>query len=344
MRIWIDLANAPHVNFFVPIINRLSSSHEVILTIRDFNQTAELAAINGLKGFLLGSHGGRAISAKLIATLQRVALLRDFVKGRDFDIAVSHNSYSHIVAARTLGITTVTAMDYEGQPANHLAFRLADRILVPECFPTKCLKKFGAANAKVRRYAGLKEQVYLSDFKPDESFESQLIQVCGLVSSWRLNDTVLVTVRPPALSATYHRFDNPLFHKILSLLDGSLGITTIVLPRTKIEGSEFRKQYTNIAIANGPLDGRNLVYYSDLVISAGGTMNREAAILGTPAYTAFAGELPAVDRFLMDHGRLVSLRSESDLAKIALAKKEANHMKAMSNPTICDEIISAILQ
>ncbi|MGZ8843923.1 MAG: DUF354 domain-containing protein, partial [Pyrinomonadaceae bacterium] len=171
MRIWIDLANSPHVPFFHALIPEFTArGHQVEITARDFAQTVELATKAGMMPHVVGGHGGSTFRGKAGNLVGRAASLRKWARDRGFDLAVSHNSYAQIAAAAALGIKAVTLMDYEHQPANHLAFRLASRVIVPRSFPASELRKYGASTRKVHRYQGIKEDVYLADFNPDPDF------------------------------------------------------------------------------------------------------------------------------------------------------------------------------
>src|SRR5256886_15989639 len=182
MRIWIDLANSPHVPFFRALIPEfVERRHQVEITARDFAQTVELATKVGMMPHVIGGHGGGKLTAKAGNLIGRAAALRKWARDRGFDLAVSHNSYAQISAAAALGIKTVTLMDYEHQPANHLAFRLASRVIVPRAFPAAELSKYGASMSKVKRYEGIKEDVYLAGFVPDPEFVETL-QGFGIVS------------------------------------------------------------------------------------------------------------------------------------------------------------------
>ena len=342
MTVWIDLANAPHVVFFLPIIRSLQKrGHEVAITMRDFNLTVELARKYGIDGVTIGKHGGKSDFGKFLNLLDRARQLARFAKNRNVDVAISHNSYTHTIAGRLIGARVVTLMDYEGQPANHIAFRLAHKILVPDSFPAASLKRFGASEAKVYRYRGFKEQLYLAEFVRADSFLGDLKSACALPESWRADDTVLVTLRTPATMATYHKFGNPLFECLLAKVASNPGMTGIVLARTDAQKSQYSKKFPTLFFPNDPLAGDQLVAHSDLVISAGGTMNREAAIFGTPAYTIFAGMLPAVDERLIQMGRMIAVRDFSDIAKIDFNKKDDRGM--LRNPGLCDEIVTEIL-
>src|SRR4030042_6848582 len=171
------------------------NKHKLLITLKDFSETLGLAERYGIHGDVIGKHSGRNRVKKVVCTLTRSIRLNRNFRGEKINIAVSHNSYSQIIAGRLRGCKTVTIMDYEGQPANHLAFRLADKIIVPRYFPDEMLKKFGAHFGKVYKYEGYKEQVYLSNFVPDESFFKEIVEKCDLKPDWDINKTLLVTIR-----------------------------------------------------------------------------------------------------------------------------------------------------
>lgn len=317
MRIWIDLANSPHVPFFKALIPEfISRGHQVEVTARDFAETVALAEAAGLRANVVGGHGGKALSGKAGNLLGRSRSLFTWARKRKLDLAVSHNSYSQIVAARALRLKTVTLMDYEYQPANHLAFRFAQRVIVPEAFPEEALSRYGARADRIKRYGGTKEDVYLATFKADPQFYKQLDGL-GI-----RRDDVLVVVRPPASEALYHRFENELFEELLTKLSVAEGVKTVLLPRNESQRIAYLNRIHLILPAT-PLDGANLIAASDLLISAGGTMNREAAALGVPAATIYAGKWAAVDEELCRRGRLIRIASQKDLDELPLVKKKA---------------------
>jgi predicted glycosyltransferase len=320
MRIWIDLANSPHVPFFRALIPEFEKrGAEVEVTARDFAQTVEMAEGARLAPVVIGAHGGRALSGKAGNLIGRSRALCHWARAREFDLAVSHNSYAQVLAARALSLRSATLMDYEHQPANHLAFRLASRVIVPRAFPEAALRRYGARARKVRRYAGTKEDVYLADFEPDPRFREAL-DALGV----KPND-VLVVVRPPALEALYHRFENELFEELLSRLFAREDVRVVLLARTERQRAEYaeRSMAAHLILPQRALDGANLIASADLVISAGGTMNREAAALGVPAATIYAGRWAAVDEELVREGRLTRIASHEDLMALPLEKKSA---------------------
>jgi predicted glycosyltransferase len=316
MRIWIDLANSPHVPFFGALLPEFAArGHTIMLTARDFAQTVEMARMAGLNPVVIGGYGGAGLAGKAGNLVGRAASLARWARGRSLDLALSHNSYAQIAAARALALKSVTLMDYEHQPANHLAFRLASRVIVPRAFPTEALRRYGARGFKVRRYAGTKEDVYLADFVPDPRFAETLSEL-GIDKR-----DVLVVVRPPARDALYHRFENELFDQLLERLTAQSDVKVILLARTDAQRAAFSKRGTNLILPRVALDGANLIAYADLVVSAGGTMNREAAALGVPAATIYAGRWAAIDEELVREGRLRRITTRADLEALPLEKK-----------------------
>jgi len=310
---WIDLGNSPHVLFFKPVIEELHRRRvQTVVTARDFAQTRQLCERFGIDAEVIGRHGGASISGKLLGLAQRVRALRSFAQRTRPCVAVSHNAYSQTVAAWSLGVPVMTAMDYEYQPANHLAFRCADLVAVPDVFPLDRLRAEGARPRKTWRYPGLKEHIALAGFQADPGYLAR----AGI-------DTTrpVMVVRPPADMALYHRFGNPLFPLLLQRLMKE-DVTTVLLARTGAQAADLEAAGFGSLLWRGePLDGRELVAGADAVVSAGGSMNREAAVLGTPAYSIYAGKLAAVDRTLVADGSLCLLQSQDDLVRLPLRKK-----------------------
>lgn len=338
MRIWIDLANSPHVPFFRALIPEfVARGHQVEITARDFAQTVELAIGAGLTPHVVGGHGGGTISGKAGNLIGRAGALRKWARDRGFELALSHNSYAQIAAAAALRIKTVTLMDYEHQPANHLAFRLASRVIVPRSFPAAELKKYGASTRKVRRYQGTKEDVYLAGFVPDPEFANTLAGL-GVAST-----DVLIVVRPPARDALYHRFENELFDELIEKLCAREGVRVMLLPRSDAQRAEYEsRNLEGLIMPRSALDGANLIAAADLVLSAGGTMNREAAALGVPAVSIYAGKWAAIDQELVEEGRLRSINSAEEIDSLVVEKKQRAHPRDAK--AVRAEVVKLILE
>jgi predicted glycosyltransferase len=222
-------------------------------------------------------------------------------------------------------------MDYEHQPANHLSFRLASRVVVPSIFPESALRRFGAPPGKTVRFPGFKEELYLADFQPDSTILSKL----GLDHS-----RVIAVLRPPPEGALYHRKHNERFDEVLRVAVGCEDVQTVLLPRTREQGERYRILSNHLWIPQGAIDARSLLALADLVIGAGGTMNRESAILGTPTYTVFGGRLAAVDVELIRSGRLIDLRAPGREPRF---ERKASGREPIADPApILAAIVSAL--
>ncbi len=314
MRVWIDLTNSPHVLVMRPVIERLrADGHEVRVTARDFAQTIELCERFGIAHTAIGRHRGERLSAKALGLASRSAALVRWARaqakdaaGRGFDVALGHGSNDVTVAAAVLRIPSATMFDYEWATVQHnVNCRLARAVVVPDAIPSQRLERYGA-KGKVRAYAGLKEEYYLADFEPDDAVLGEL----GLDPA-----RPIVVVRTPPDVSLYHRFENDLFARVLRRLASAAaeqGTQAVVLPRVASQREELRR-VAGFVVPEHAVDAQSLIARADLVISAGGTMNREAVALGTPVYTTFQGRLGAVDERLIDEGRLRMLAAPEEL-------------------------------
>jgi uncharacterized protein len=312
MRIWVDVTNSPHVLVFRPLITLLRArGHEVEVTAREYAQTMELLQLHGMAATPVGSHGGASTFGKARAEVSRLSALRRWAKPRAFDLALAHGSHDLTLTARSLGIRSATTFDYEFAWLQHqLGCRSANRVVVPEAIPTDRLAPYGARGSKLHRYPGLKEEYYLADFepKPVEVPDGQ----------------VLVVVRTPPEVSLYHRHGNPLFRDVLDRLGHDERVHAVVLPRTAEQRETIRALgLPSLVVSDRAVDAQSLIAAAAVVVSAGGTMNREAVALGTPVYTTFGGRLGAVDEGLIRDGRLVRLARADDLDLEALpARRE----------------------
>jgi predicted glycosyltransferase len=293
VRVWIDLTNSPHVLVMRPLIERMrAQGHEVEITARDFAQTLELCARFGIDHTAIGRHRGERRTSKALGLAQRSLALVRWARGRRFDLAIGHGSNDVTVAAALLRVPSATAFDYEWAKAQHTVnCRLARAVVVPDAIPPERLAPYGASPRKLRRYAGLKEEYYLADFEPDRAVLDEL----GIDPA-----EPLAVVRTPPEVSLYHRFESPLFAQVLERLRGT---QTVVLPRTREQREQLAAR-DGLIVPDRAIDAQSLVAHADLMVSAGGTMNREAVALGTPVFTTFAGRLGAVDERLVAEGRL----------------------------------------
>jgi uncharacterized protein len=311
LRVWVDLTNSPHVLVMRPLIAAMrADGHEVEVTARDFAQTVELCERLGVEHTVIGRHRGGRVLSKALGLASRSVALRRWARGRGFDVAMGHGSNDVCVAARLLRVPSATAFDYEwAKVQHHVNCRLARAVVVPDAIPPERLEPYGA-RGKLRRYPGLKEEYYLSDFEPDESVLGEL----GLDRA-----APLVVVRTPPAVSLYHRFENPLFARVVERLN-RLDTQAVVLPRTPEQRAELAR-LDGLTVPERAVDAQSLIAFADLVVSAGGTMNREAVALGTPVFTTFEGRLGAVDEALMREGRL---RKLEDPEQVTVERRQAN--------------------
>jgi predicted glycosyltransferase len=336
MRVWIDITNSPHVVFFRPLVALLANrGHDVSITARDFAQTVELLEDEGLEHTVVGPpHGGASRIRKVQAMGSRLRALRRFAGPRGFDLALSHASHELPLVARSLRIPSSYAFDYEFALAQHsIGCRSATRVVVPAAIPQARLDRLGARAPRVRRYPGLKEEYYLRDFRPDPSALEEL----GLDRS-----RVIAVVRTPPEVSLYHRHGNPLFTRVIERLGSDPGVHAVALPRTPAQRMALTARgLPSLVVPPRAVDALSLVALADLVVSAGGTMNREAAALGTPVWTTFAGRIGAVDEGLVEDGRLQVLQSVDDLR---VERKPPVSPAETRDPSLLLDLLSTALE
>jgi predicted glycosyltransferase len=307
VKVWIDCSNSPHPLLFAPVARALEErGHEVAVTVRDHAQTVELARQRWPTAEIVdGRRPAAARVATAVELATRTAELRRWARRAQPDVALSHNSYAQLAAARSARIPAVTAMDYEHQPANHLAFRLAQRILLPAALPAEVVGRQGARPPKVRRYEGLKEELYLGELEHDAGIREKL----GIAP-----DALLVVARTAATRAAYHGRGDGLFAEAVARLARRPDLTLVVLWRHPEHRRELEALAgPNVLLPPRAVDALSLVREADLFLGAGGTMTREAALLGTPALSVFAGRQPAVDRLLESRGLLRRLEAAREV-------------------------------
>ena len=321
MRVWIDITAPAHVLVFRPLIAILRErGADVEVTAREYAQTVDLLGLHGIEAEVIDRHGGRSAIGKLQTMVTRLVALRRWAKGRRFDAALAHGSHHLTLVARSFGIPSGTTFDYEFATLQHqLGCRAANRVLVPEAIPPERLTRYGVRPPKLARYAGLKEEYYLADFEPDPSVPDRL----GVDRK-----RVVAVVRTPPDVALYHRHENPLFPNVLERLGRDEGVHAVVLPRTD-EQREWVKTLAlpSLIVPDKAVDAQSLIALSDLVVSAGGTMNREAVALGVPVYTTFRGRLGGVDEALLREGRLRSLEDAGELELVKRAGDDAGRVR-----------------
>jgi len=327
-KIWIDLDNSPHVPFFAPIIKELERrGYPVLLTARDCFQVTGLIDLLGLKCKIAGHHYGRNKILKLMGVCLRALQLAPIIIRDRPTLALSHGSRAQFLLAAVLRIPSLAIDDYEF--SRRLGFVEPNWLMVPAVIPNESL---GFPAARLLKYEGIKEDVYVPLFTSDSSLRPEL----GIS-----DDSLMVTVRPPADEAHYHNPEaETLFEALLDFLSKIPNLKIVIVPRNQRQADAIRQLRPalitagTIIIPAHPVDGLNLIWNSDFVVSGGGTMNREAASLGVPVYSIFRGKIGAVDRYLSNQGRLILLETEEDIrTKIGVYRRSrtARHSDASSS-------------
>jgi uncharacterized protein len=308
MRVWVDLTNTAHVVVLRPLVELLErGGHEVELTARPLSHTVELLDDWGHPYTVIGSYGGASRLGKARAAAQRVPALIRFARRRGFDYALGHASIDLPPACRALRIPNTTMFDYEWATLqHHVICRLATRVLVPDAIPAERLRRYGARRRKLIRYPGLKEEYYLADFRPDES----VLENLGVERGRPL----CVVRTAPSYALYLGGAENALLPALLERLAREQEAQVAVLARTPEQRQGVRELgLPRVIVPERAVDGRSLVALADALVSAGGTMNREAAVLGTPVWSIFEGRLGAVDELLVSQGRLRLLEDPDDV-------------------------------
>jgi uncharacterized protein len=331
MKVWVDMTASAHVLVFRPLIELLRErGHEVEITARDYAQTLQLLQLHDLEATVVGRHGGRSRLGKARSLASRLRALHRWAGARDFDLALAHGSHELTLSARRLGIPSATTHDYEFAKLQHqLGMRAATKVVVPDSIPVERLERFGVRPPKLLRYPGLKEEYYLFDFEPDPQ----------VLAHWQIDtDRILVVLRPPPDVSLYHRHSNPLFPQTLDHLGRLDDVQALVLPRTEAQRDYVRDlALPSVLVPDHAVDAQSLIAFADVVVSAGGTMNREAAALGVPVYTTYGGRLGGVDEELIRQGRLKPL---TDPRALELAKRdEASGGRVRRDPALLLDLL-----
>ncbi len=339
--IWIDFDNSPHVPLLSPIVHALrDEGMEVLCTARDYTQTIALLEQSGLPYLHVGRSFGKKKLVKAASLALRLAQLYAAVRNKPIQLAVNHGSRTQTACARMLGLPSLVMADYEYTDVSVFR-RFATKFCTPKIIPSENLTSLGFENEQITQYDGFKECIYLENFQPEPGFRRK----------HRLpKDKILVTLRPPGTAGNYHDArSEKLCFTLLERLISSEKYYTVLLPKNPFEKRDFlaflkeKARFDNWIIPENPLPGLQLIWHSDVVVSGGGTMNREGALLNVPTYSIFTARKGAVDQHLEKEKKLSFLDSTDDINKLPLAKREIPTHFTFALPSVREEIVRKII-
>ncbi|MBE6493442.1 MAG: DUF354 domain-containing protein [Methanosphaera stadtmanae] len=319
MKVWIDIVNSPHVRFFNGIIKKLKNDgHEVLITARDFSNIHDLLDIFGLEYISIGDHGV-TLEEKLLSSTKRAYELSKFISKQNIDIAISKHSIEMPRVAFGLGIPNIFILDNEhATAANRLTLPLTNKLIIPEIFDVWNTIKFGMNPNNIIKYEGTCEVTHLEDFEYNENILEDL--------DIKINKNKIILMRPEPSLASY--LDSDCTKSVLSPIIDELKdeAEILVIPRFKTQAEIF-KNIDNVQVIKTPVDTFSLMKRVDLVIGAGGTMNREAALLNTPVISCYPGKQLSVDTYYINKGLMKRSTNLNEVIKIAKELLSDNYEK-----------------
>jgi hypothetical protein len=317
--IWFDVDNAPHVQIFSRIIKELAPDYRILVTAKDYGQTLELMSFREIEHTVIGRHPGKHLLNKIFGNMIRVFQLTLWARKKNIDLGVSHCSRAMIIACWLLGIKSLVIFDYEH--AEHFILKnLGTYLYVPGYLGKYYLSRIGFPTKKLSEYPGLKENIYLPFFKPDPSILERL----------NINENeIIVLVRPPSEVSHYNaKIKYDIVDELLAMMIRTQNVRILFSSRYNSQNEKYKYflKNKNVTLIRKVEDGLNLIYHSDLVISGGGTMNREAAAMHVPVYSIFLGKKPRVDINLEKEGKLAFINNKNDFHKIRIEKREKHEL------------------
>jgi uncharacterized protein len=316
-RVWIDMVTAPDVPFFSSVVKEMQSRKcmEIVITARNCLEVPELVKKYGMHSVVyIDCFYGKMIISKIASFIIRSIQLSVFGLFQKVDVAFSFASRPQTVAAWLLRVPIVNMYDYEGGEIRVINI-LSSIVLVPQEFSRKLLKEIGLPPSKAVPYQGLKETAYAYDFIIDKK---------EVVESGINLSAINFILRMNSVFAHYHDHAKNFDIELIDYLTSFSEVNVIVLPRYQEQWHKVREmaqRKPRIVLLKRPVNGQNLIWHSDGVISGGGSMIREAVCLGVPSYDMFFGKIGAVERSLIESGKVVRLATNSDFSKITVQKQ-----------------------
>ncbi|ACF12834.1 protein of unknown function DUF354 [Chloroherpeton thalassium ATCC 35110] len=341
MRIWVDIDNSPHVPFFSPILKELKQrGHEVIVTSRQYAQTRELLENHEIEFLEVGEHAGKSKLKKVLNVIQRANHLKKAVQSFKPEVAVSHGSRAQSIAAWMLGIPKLLLFDYEWTEM-HIFKRFSTLMACPTALTDDVLQRAGLPIKKIKKYHGFKEELYLPSLQPDHHFRSSLEIP---------DNAIFVVIRPSSMTSNYHdALSEEILTRLLLKVKDIANVMALVVPRTEVDRRFTEKiiaeqNIQNVKILKKAVPGLQLLYWADVVVSGGGTMNRESALLGTPTYSMFTGARPAIDQVLQQQGTITFIETPQQVDSIEFQKVTRKERYTYEEKGLPEEISNMIEQ
>jgi predicted glycosyltransferase len=324
MRVWVDITDASHVVFFAPIVRRLEGAgHTVTVTARRFAGADLVLRRHGLGGVLTTGHRGGGLGTRAVGLVNRTAQLIGSASSGRFDVAAGSHASDFVLAAWALGIPQLTFLDDERlRRSNSVNVRLVDEVAVPEAIPQATLADLGASLDKLFRYPGFKEEYYLYDVRPDPDVLAHLgVDRRHMVGVLRPPRPPRVRVERAALPSGEAARSEAALLDLAGELAGRRNVALVLVARDAEQRARFLARVPRgLTAPDGPLpEAVSLLAAADFVLGAGGVMAREAAALGTPAYTVSQRPPSAVDAALLADRRLRPAATDDE---IVLRKKD----------------------
>jgi len=300
MRIWIDIKNTHEPLFFKSIIS-VFDDHDFIFTARDYIEVTKLLDKYNYDYIKIGRHHGKKLIMKLYGLLSREFEL--LLRTHKFDVSLSHGSAHAVHVAFMKHKKSIHIYDNDLPTlSSRLALPFLNYLIIPESIDPYKFKRF-SKKVKIFTFDGIKEDIYIADYEPDPDF----------LKEFPFKN--FIGVRPEALKAEYVPKDaKSIVPDLLQELDKS-GINILYLPRYE-EDKAWAKSCENIYVPPEPLNGLDVCYYSQAVLTGSGTFAREAATMGTPAVSFYPGkELLSVDRDMISKGWIMHSRNPQEIVE-----------------------------
>lgn len=335
MKVWIDLTNAPHVRFFKNIIEYFQNQgDEVLITGRKFGDIHKLMDLFGFEFISIGKHGV-TLGQKLEESTLRAHELSKLIIKEKPDVAISKHSIELPRVTFGLDIPSVYVLDNEhALAANKLTLPLCNRIIMPQAIDMWTLLRVGADPNKIISYKGTSEIIHFKNFE----YNKNIFEDLGL----NLKKEKTILMRPEPSLASYLDADcrKSVLTPVVDILEEHANI--LVIPRFK-EQEEIFKNYENVTIIKPPVDTFSLMKKCDLMIGAGGTMNREAAIVGTPVISCYPGQTLSVDQFYIDQKLMFRSNNVDEIVSMALKLMlNKDHSKKVETDDLFEMIIDNV--